>query len=64
MLARSAGDPLFNLALRVALAIGTVMVVVGLATISGPVIAGGAVVVAPSLFILVARWLDGPGAGL
>ena len=64
MLARSAGDPLFNLALRVALAIGTVMVVVGLATISGPVIAASAVLLAPSLFLVVARWLDGPGAGL
>jgi hypothetical protein len=63
MLARSAGDSLFSLALSIALAIGTVMVIVGLATISGPVIAGGAVLLAPSLFILVARWLDGPGAG-
>jgi hypothetical protein len=64
MLARSAGDPLFNLALWIAFAIGAVMVLVGLTTISGPVIAGGAVLLAPSLFILVARWLDGPGAGL
>jgi hypothetical protein len=64
MLARSAGDPLFNLALGIALAVGAVMVLVGLATISGPVIAGGAVLLAPSLFILVTRWLDGPGAGL
>jgi hypothetical protein len=64
MLARSAGDPLFNLALWIAFAIGAVMVLAGLATISGPVIAGGAVLLAPSLFILVARWLDGPGAGL
>jgi len=64
MLARSAGDPLFNLALWIALAIGAVMVLVGLATISGPVIAGGAVLLAPSLFILVARSLDGPRAGL
>ena len=64
MLARSAGDPLFNLALWIALAIGGVMVLVGLATISGPVIAGGAVLLAPSLFILVARSLDGPRAGL
>jgi hypothetical protein len=64
MLARSAGDPLFYLALWIALAIGAVMVLVGLTTISGPVIAGGAVLLAPSLFILVARWLDGPEAGL
>jgi hypothetical protein len=64
MLARSAGDPLFNIALWIAFAIGAVMVLVGLTTISGPVIAGGVVLLAPSLFILVARWLDGPGAGL
>jgi uncharacterized membrane protein len=61
MLEKSGGAALFDLVLWIAIAIGAVTVIVGLSILAAPAIVGGVVLLAPSMFLIAARALDGPG---